>query len=129
MSKLQKKLPGCKITHSELTKKITLGGKEFSATAETVDASSLGISDISAVSGFKSVRHLDLSSNVITSVSALSKLKTLETLDLSDNNISDASPLYSLKNLRLLHIEQNGLSDDKIADLKSALPKCTIIFE
>ena len=33
------------------------------------------------------------------------------------------------KNLRLLHIEQNGLSDDQIADLKSALPKCTIIFE
>lgn len=129
VSKLQKKLPGCKITHSELTKKITLGGKEFSATAETVDASSLGISDISAASGFKSVRHLDLSSNVITSVSALSKLKTLETLDLSDNNISDASPLYSLKNLRLLHIEQNGLSDDQIAHLKDALPNCTIIFE
>lgn len=129
VSKLQKKLPGCKITHSELTKKITLGGKEFSSTAETVDASSLGISDISAVSGFKSVRHLDLSSNVISSVTALSSLTTLETLDLSDNNISDASPLYSLKNLRLLHIEQNGLSNDQIASLKSALPNCTIIFE
>ena len=62
-------------------------------------------------------------------MSALGSLKTLETLDLSDNNISDASPLHSLKNLRLLHIEQNGLSDDQIADLKSALPKCTIIFE
>ena len=129
VSKLQKKLPNCKITHSELTKKITLGGKEFSSTAETVDAAKLGISDISAASGFKNVRHLDLSSNVISSVSALSKLSTLETLDLSDNNISDASPLYSLKNLRLLHIEQNGLSDAQIAGLKEALPNCTIIFE
>ncbi len=129
VSKLKKKLPNCKITHSELTKKITLGGKEFSATAETVDASGLGISDISAVSGFKSVRHLDLSNNVITSVSALSRLTTLETLDLSDNNISDASPLYSLKNLRLLHIEKNGLSEDQITALKDALPNCTIIFE
>lgn len=129
VSKLKKKLPNCKITHSELTKKITLGGKEFSSTAETVDASGLGISDISAASGFKSVRHLDLSGNVISSVSALSRLSTLETLDLSDNNISDASPLYSLKNLRLLHIEQNGLSEDQIAALKDALPNCTIIFE
>ena len=129
VSKLKRKLPNCKITHSELTKKITLGGKEFSATAETVDAAGLGISDISAVSGFKSVRHLDLSNNVITSVSALSRLTTLETLDLSDNNIGDASPLYSLKNLRLLHIEKNGLSENQITALKNALPNCTIIFE
>ena len=129
VNELKKKLPDCKITHSELTKKIKLGGKEFSSADESVDASNLGIGDISAASGFKNIRHLDLSNNVITSVSALGSLKTLETLDLSDNNISDASPLHSLKNLRLLHIEQNGLSDDQIADLKSALPKCTIIFE
>lgn len=129
VSKLQKKLSGCKITHSELEKKITLGGKEFSASADSVDASNLGISDISAVSGFKSVRHLDLSSNVISSVSALSSLKTLETLDLSDNNIGDVTPLYSLKNLKMLHIEQNGLSDEQVSGLRSALPNCTIIVE
>lgn len=129
VSKLQKKLSGCKISHSELEKKITLGGKEFSASAETVDASNLGISDISAVSGFKSVRHLDLSANIISSVSALSGLRTLETLDLSDNNIGDVTPLYSLRNLKMLHIEQNGLTDEQVSNLRAALPNCTIIVE
>ena len=127
VNQLKKKLPQCKVTHSEFEKKIVLGGKEFSASTESVDASSLGISDISAAAGFKSVRHLDLSNNVISSVSALSSLKTLETLDLSDNNIGDVSPLYSLKNLKMLHIEQNGLSAEQVSELRAALPDCTII--
>lgn len=129
VNQLKKKLPQCKVTHSEFEKKIVLGGKEFSASTESVDASSLGISDISAAAGFKSVRHLDLSNNVISSVSALSSLKTLETLDLSDNNIGDVSPLYSLKNLKMLHIEQNGLSAEQLSELRAALPDCTIIVE
>ena len=129
VNQLKKKLPQCKVTHSEFEKKIVLGGKEFSASTESVDASSLGISDISAAAGFKSVRHLDLSNNVISSVSALSSLKTLETLDLSDNNIGDVSPLYSLKNLKMLHIEQNGLSAEQVSELRAALPDCTIIVE
>ena len=127
VNQLKKKLPQCKVTHSEFEKKIVLGGKEFSASTESVDASSLGISDISAATGFKSVRHLDLSNNVISSVTALSSLKTLETLDLSDNNIGDVSPLYSLKNLKMLHIEQNGLSAVQVSELRAALPDCTII--
>lgn len=127
VNQLKKKLPQCKVTHSEFEKKIVLGGKEFSASTESVDASSLGISDISAAAGFKSVRHLDLSNNVISSVTALSSLKTLETLDLSDNNIGDVSPLYSLKNLKMLHIEQNGLSAEQVSELRAALPDCTII--
>ncbi len=127
VNQLKKKLPKCKVTHSEFEKKIVLGGKEFSASTESVDASSLGISDISAATGFKSVRHLDLSNNVISSVTALSSLKTLETLDLSDNNIGDVSPLYSLKNLKMLHIEQNGLSAEQVSELRAALPDCTII--
>ena len=127
VNQLKKKLPQCKVTHSEFEKKIVLGGKEFSASTESVDASSLGISDISAATGFKRVRHLDLSNNVISSVTALSSLKTLETLDLSDNNIGDVSPLYSLKNLKMLHIEQNGLSAEQVSELRAALPDCTII--
>ena len=127
VNQLKKKLPQCKVTHSEFEKKIVLGGREFSASTESVDASSLGISDISAATGFKSVRHLDLSNNVISSVTALSSLKTLETLDLSDNNIGDVSPLYSLKNLKMLHIEQNGLSAEQVSELRAALPDCTII--
>ena len=127
VNQLKKKLPQCKVTHSEFEKKIVLGGREFSASTESVDASSLGISDISAATGFKRVRHLDLSNNVISSVTALSSLKTLETLDLSDNNIGDVSPLYSLKNLKMLHIEQNGLSAEQVSELRAALPDCTII--
>lgn len=129
VNKLHDKLNNCKITHSELVKNIELGGKAFAPDSDTVEASALGISDISAVSGFKSVKILDLSGNIISSVSALSTLTTLEYLDLSDNNISDVKPLYSLTNLKQLWIGGNGLSEDAIEELRQALPDCDISVE
>lgn len=129
VAKLQKKLPKCKISHSELVKKIEFAGKKYDARVDTLEVKKQGISDISALAGFTALKHLDLSGNIITSVGALSKLNTLETLDLTDNNISDASPLYSLTNLKQLWISKNALSDEQITALKEALPDCTIIIE
>lgn len=129
VKQLEKKLPKCKISHSEFPKKIELGGKQFPADATSVDASDLGISNISAASGFKSVKTLDLSGNIISSVAPLSSLKTLEVLNLHDNNISDVTPLYSLTRLKQLNIGQNGLSDEQIEALREALPNCTITVE
>ena len=126
---LSKKLPNCKITCPEFPKKIELGGKQFSSDSETVNAANLGISDISAAAGFKQVRSMNLSGNIISSVAPLASLRTLETLDLTDNNISDVTPLYSLTRLKQLKIGDNGLSDAQIADLREALPNCTITVE
>ena len=108
---LQKKLSGCTISHSELKREIVLGGKSFACDAETVEANGLGLSDISKVSGFSNVKHLDLSNNSISRLSPLSQLKTLETLDLSNNRISDV------------------ISAEQLQSLKAALPNCYISVE
>lgn len=126
---LQKKLSGCTISHSELKREIVLGGKSFACDAETVEANGLGLSDISKVSGFSNVKHLDLSNNSISRLSPLSQLKTLETLDLSNNRISDVSALTSLKNLKQLWLGGNSISADQLQLLKAALPNCYISVE
>lgn len=129
VSALQKKLPGCTISHSELARSIELGGKSFPADSETVEATDLGLTDISRVSGFTNVKHMDLSKNQISSVSALSTLTSLESLDLSDNKITDVSALHSLTNLKQLWLGGNNLSDDQIDALRAALPDCYISVE
>ena len=129
VSALQKKLPGCTIVHSELIKSIELGGKSFPSDSETVEATDLGLTDISKVSGFTNLKHLDLSKNHISSVSALSTLTSLETLDLSDNKITDVSALHSLTNLRQLWLGGNNLSAEQIDALRAALPGCYISVE
>ncbi len=129
VAKLEEKLTGCTVSHSELTKNIELGGKQFASNAETVNASGLGLSEVSAASGFTAVKSMDLSGNIITNVSPLSNLKTLESLNLSDNNIADVTPLYSLRNLKKLDISKNGLTDEQISNIKAALPNCTIIVD
>ena len=126
---LKKKLSGCTISHSELKREIVLGGKSFACDAETVEANGLGLSDISKVSGFSNVKHLDLSNNSISRLSPLSQLKTLETLDLSNNRISDVSALTSLKNLKQLWLGGNSISADQLQSLKAALPNCYISVE
>lgn len=129
VSALQKKLPGCTISHSELARSIELGGKSFPADSETVEATDLGLTDISRVSGFTNVKHMDLSKNQISSVSALSSLTSLESLDLSDNKITDVSALHSLKNLKQLWLGGNNLSAEQIDALRAALPDCYISVE
>lgn len=126
---LQKKLSGCTISHSELKREIVLGGKSFACDAETVEANGLGLSDISKVSGFSNVKHLDLSNNSISRLSPLYQLKTLETLDLSNNRISDVSALTSLKNLKQLWLGGNSISAEQLQSLKAALPNCYISVE
>ena len=129
VSALQKKLPGCTISHSELARSIELGGKSFPSDSETVEATDLGLTDISRVSGFTNVKHMDLSKNQISSVSALSSLTSLESLDLSDNKITDVSALHSLKNLKQLWLGGNNLSAEQIDALRAALPDCYISVE
>ncbi len=126
---LQKKLSGCTISHSELRREIVLGGKSFACDAETVEANGLGLSDISAVSGFSNVKHLDLSDNSISRLAPLAQLKTLETLDLSNNLISDVSALGSLTGLKQLWISGNNISVATLQALRAALPDCYISVE
>lgn len=101
---LQKKLPDCKITHSELAHYIEIGGMKVDVTAESVNLSGLGITD----------------------VSALSQLTNVKKLDLSDNAIEDFSALYGLTTLTELDISGNPVSPEQLAALEAALPGCVV---
>jgi len=122
---LQKKLSSCSITHSNLGK-ITLGGRMYDTSSEKINASSLGITDISPCAKLTGIKSLDLSNNKISDISALSGLTTLEVLDLSYNKITDITPLLSLKNLNELYLNGNSLSAEQIDTLRSSL-NCAII--
>lgn len=104
--KLQEQLPKCSISHSGF-KEIVLGGKSFAADSKIVDASGLGLKDISAIEGFTSI----------------------EKLDLSDNAIEDLTPLFGLKTLKELDLSGNALNDAQKQAVQTELPDCSIIFE
>ena len=63
-----------------------------------------------------------------TAVPCFEKMTQLEQLDLSETKITDAAvdTLVKLKSLKRLSVAQTGLSDQAIANLRTALPKCTI---
>ena len=126
VNELKSKLKNCRVSCSELKKSVILGETEFDPNAERVDASDMGLSDISAVEGFKAVKNMDLSGNVLTDITILARLQTLEILDLSDNNITDASPLFTLKGLKKLDIDRNSIPAEQLEALKAALPNCRI---
>lgn len=126
---LSKKLPKCNVSSSELKDTVSLGDKSFESDALTVDASSLGLSSISAVAGFSKVQTLNLANNKISDVSPLASLTALETLDLRNNSISDLSVLGSLSKLRILYLSGNPLTQEQIEHIRTALPNCTVVFE
>lgn len=108
---LQKAIPGCKISASALKSEIKLGTHSFPADSESVNAAGLGISDISAASGFTKCVTMLLGNNSISSAAPLSKLTTVKTLDLSGNSISDLTPLSTMTGLQSLNLEGNPISD------------------
>lgn len=148
---LQKSLKNCKISHSQLKSEVKLGTKSFAADAESVDASGLGLTDISAVSGFtkcttlilrknsisdlsalsglKAVQTLDLSNNSITDIAALSSMTGLHSLDLEGNNITDVSPLLTMTWLKELYLSGGSLTQEQVDALYAALPNCQITVE
>ena len=83
------------------------------------------ITDMSALAGLTQLTDLEIAFNKITDVSALAGLVQLTKLNLNRNRITDGSVLKGLKQLRYLYID-NGLTKDQAAELREALPKCSI---
>lgn len=94
---------------------------------------SFGATDISALSNFTELEHLDISNESVTDLSPISKLTKLQYLDISENAVykenengtyvidrvlSDLSPISGLTELRTLNAEMLGLTDlDALAGL------------
>ena len=68
------------------------------------------ISDVSPLSGLKSLWKLDLSANEISDISPLESITSLRELDLAANDISDVSRLAGLAGLKDLDLAGNGIS-------------------
>lgn len=151
VSSLQAALKNCKISHSELSSDITLGTTKFPADSATVNASGLGISDITPVTGFTKchtlllannkissaaalksmtwVTSLDLSGNKLADISPIGGMTGLQSLNLMNNPITDISPLLSMTWLRELYISAAGLSEDQINTLYTTLSGCSITVD
>ena len=70
-----------------------------------------GVSDLSPLSGLQSLQHLNLTGTGVSDLSALSGLKSLQHLDLNGTGVSDLSPLSGLKSLQHLDLNGTGVSD------------------
>jgi len=86
------------------------------------------IHDIGVLGGLTQLEYLILWNNQINDLSPLKDLTKLRHLDLRENNISDISALFGLSNLRHLDLSGNPVSEQQIAELRAALPNCTILF-
>lgn len=150
---LQRALPGCAISHSDLIYTVELAGSLFLSDLTELDLSGRGIDDLSGIESFgslekadlshndirvllnlqisksrDSLRELDLSFNQLSDVSALAELKALEVLDLSGNHIELLQPLNQLTGLKKLYLTGNPLSEDQLEALRAALPDCEIVY-
>ena len=93
-----------------------------------LDLSYNDISDLSALEGLTGLTYLDLWNNDISDISALSGLVNLTYLDLDNNNISDITALEGLTKLKTLYLNRNPLEQEQIDALQEALPNCRIHF-
>ena len=135
--------------HDELNFQIVLGSRVFSSSDTEVDASRIGLQDISPIEELKELRvlnlegnsieeiyvfsnvtapiySLDLSDNLISDVSPLNLMTSLETVDISNNLVSDIKCLGGLTNLRYLYIGGNPIPEEDIMYLRDMLPNCII---
>ena len=120
---------------NDITDSITLAGKAYDTSEESISVMSRELSDpemdalklmvnltslklrdckitdISVLEGLVELRELDLGSNQINDIRVLSVLINLEKLNLGTNEISDISALRGLTNLTELHLGNNKISD------------------
>lgn len=77
----------------------------------SLDLSNQGITDISGIQNFVSLKRLDLSYNSIEDISQLIGLTQLEELNLSHNIIEDVSYISNLSSLKVLNLSDNLIDD------------------
>ncbi len=90
----------------------------------TLDLSENSVSDLSPLNGLDALTDLNLHSNAITSLEGLHGLKALVTLDISENNIKDLSPLEDCVKLETLHAYGNNIST---VDVLASMPKLSTL--
>ena len=148
---LQKAIPTCSISHSELVYSVRIGEVSVPGDTEELRLSGCALEDISGLTGLFNLRtvdlsrnrisniyilqytksrftiqSLDLSDNAIEDITPVSGLTALAHLDLSNNRIASITPLMEMKGLESLDLSGNLLSEEQLEALRAALPDCAI---
>lgn len=109
-------------------------GRDFLATVDGIDLAGCGMKgdDLRWLAEFPSLEYLRLANTNISDagVSHLTPLGSLRRLDLSRTSITDASAGYliTMTELRLLYVYDTDMSSRGVAELRSALPNCQVVF-
>ena len=90
-----------------------------------LDASDLGLADLSALAGMTALERLDLSGNALVELESLANLGALKDLDLSGNKVEDLNPLSGLYALERLDLSGNRVAD---AGPLGGLPNLTVLL-
>ncbi len=151
VDKLKRAIPGCTVGTSELIYSYEFAGEKYRSDITELSLSGRDLKDISDLSHFSKLESLDLSNNNIENIYILSfvgshirelnlannaiadntplvSLHALTSLNLSGNKISSVTQLMQIPTLTYLDLTGNPLSEKQIEDLRTALPKCEIIF-
>ena len=83
--------------------------QEYLGTLASLDASNLGIEDLTGLEGAAGLRGLFLDRNRITDIGALSGLQSLNVLTLAHNMVEDLAPLAGMTSLYTLALDGNSL--------------------
>ncbi len=113
IDELSAALPGCAIRSGSSggEQKLTISGVRFTADAERLDLSGLGLVDLGALSGCTRLKRLDISGNRLSDLGPLTALPCLEELDFSENQVSDLRPLIGIGALQKVDASYNQISD------------------
>lgn len=74
-----------------------------------LDATNLGIADITGLEHCYNLGEVRLNGNAIRDVSPLGELRNIQSLNLADNRIEDPSPLGKIKKLQYLRLDGNDI--------------------
>lgn len=118
---LKEAIPKCDVIHDQLS--VTLGTKEFDATATSIDASNASVTDLANLSQLTSATALMLNNNKISDFTPIANLKNLTVLELWNTGVSDITFLAGMNKLTNLNLAQNDLRD------VYALSSCTGLTE
>ena len=93
---------------------------------ESLGISDCGIRDIGFLSNVTGLTFLQISDNSVRDLSPIAGMKHLKTLYIDNNPITDLTPLYGLGALRTLSMKGIIVESKALAELREALPNCSI---
>lgn len=104
----------------------SIEGIEYFENLKSLEIAYNPINNIESIKNLKNLNELYLYCDNIEDISPINALFNLKRICFTSNRISDISALKNLNHLEDLQITNNPITEQQIAELKEALPKCSI---